>query len=465
MEEQMLLSTLRKINKTLLLVLVFVISVAVVQAAGFESGNLTGWTADGGVAVVGSDSHSLGGSNWTVNPYGDFMARLFPSGSTMFDTATSQLGLSSVENTAIKNFLTIQSQTGGGNPNPTNAAWIKRTVELQVGVTYTFAWNYLSTDYTPFNDGSMMTLVHSTNSNITPTLNNEQQRYALLGFTNPGTGNYSTGSYGSTGWQIATITVPESGTYFLGFTAFNLGDTVLSPILFIDELQGTTTLNGQAFGPVAPNEGSLAPSTDTQAPSPTPVYGNSAITNQQNTKRQSDFSSATGHGAKVDILGSGNDVYIEQAGSTGHFAGVGIIGDDNDVSVSQISSSNARHYADVVINGSNNLLSLTQEDTDKIQFINVNGNFNTITTVQSGTGNHFLDLGIDGNNHSASITQSGSGSHSARIMLDGTQPWTFELNQNGDTGKNYTLPHDMSDSSTVSGTCNAVGGCELTVNQ
>jgi fibronectin-binding autotransporter adhesin len=105
---------------------------------------------------------------------------------------------------------------------------------------------------------------------ITPNLNNSQLRYALLGFTNPGTGNYATDSYGSTGWQMARFTVPETGTYILGFASFNLGDTALSPMLFIDEIQGTTTLNGQTFAPVAPNAGSTAPPAEPPPPPPPP---------------------------------------------------------------------------------------------------------------------------------------------------------------------------------------------------
>ena len=256
--------------KKILIALLFYSTVAAwsqslsAQSPGFEAGTLAGWTTSGvDVVAVGTTNASLGGKNWTVNPYGTKMAQLFPSGSVQFDTATSSLGLNATENTAIRQFMSANA--GGGNPNPTNASWIKRELTLQAGTTYTFGWNYLSTDYTPFNDGSMMSLTHSTKAGVIPTLNNSAQRYALLGFTNPGTGNYSTGSYGSTGWQQATFTVPETGTYVLGFATFNLGDTTLSPMLFIDELQGTTTLNGQPFSPVNPNPGSTAP-----PPSPPP---------------------------------------------------------------------------------------------------------------------------------------------------------------------------------------------------
>ena len=252
--------------KKILLALMLVCSNAFGQA-GFETGNLTGWTTSGvdTTASQALTNFAVGnGKSWTINPYGSWMGKLYPSGSVQFDSATSSLGLTSVENTAIRQFMTANA--GGGQPNPTNASWMKRTMTLSAGTTYSFAWNYLSTDYTPFNDGSMITLVHSTNASITPTLNNSQQRYGLLGFTNPGTGNYATDSYGSTGWQKATFTVPVTGDYVLGFATFNLGDTTLSPMLFVDEIQGTTLLNGVAFAPIAPNPGSTAPSATAPAP-------------------------------------------------------------------------------------------------------------------------------------------------------------------------------------------------------
>jgi len=246
---------------------------------GTGTQSATGWNDTGvGVSVVtGVTNYSPGGGKtWNINPYGTKMASI-QGGGMSFDQITSGLGLTGVENTAIKNMLTYQSQNGGGgNPTPTTGSYMKREVTLQAGQTYTMAWQYLSTDYTPFNDGSIMSLVHKTNANITPTLNNKQQRYSLLGFTNPGTGNYATGSYGATGWQVATFTVPVAGTYILGFTSFNLGDTALSPILLVDEVQGTTSLNGQSFAPVNPNPGSDAPPPPPPpAPSvPTAVYNN-----------------------------------------------------------------------------------------------------------------------------------------------------------------------------------------------
>ena len=252
--------------KKILLALLLVCSNAFGQA-GFETGNVNGWTISGGDSIASQAVVNLCTGNskcWTINPYGSWMGKLYPSGSVQFNSATTSLGLTTAENTAIRQFMTTNA--GGGDPTPTNASWMKRTMTLTAGTTYSFAWNYVSTDYTPFNDGSMVTLVHSSNAGVIPTLNNSQQRYGLLGFTNPGTGNYATDSYGSTGWQKVTFTVPQTGDYVLGFATFNLGDTALSPMLFVDEIQGTTLLNGTAFAPIAPNPGSTAPSATTPTP-------------------------------------------------------------------------------------------------------------------------------------------------------------------------------------------------------
>ena len=146
------------------------------------------------------------------------------------------------------------------NGNPTDAAWITRDVQLTAGIVYTMSWNYVGTDYVPFNDGSITSLVPvSIQSNPTIKVNNSVGNYALLGFTNPGTGDYSTNSFGSTGWQISTYEVSVTGTYKLGFAVFNLDDTALSPALMIDNQLGETErcLSGStqcsSFGGVAPN--------------------------------------------------------------------------------------------------------------------------------------------------------------------------------------------------------------------
>lgn len=288
-------------------------STSAISDAGFESGSLDGWQkgtqtgsltsgsiSGGGTGVtlissavafnapargaVGSPTLPDGSPNpyyqpavipttWSFAPYGAHAAALQPRGQATFDAAMTSLGLSSANVTALKSMMTSQAAASGyGSGSPTDAAWITRQVTLSAGVTYTMSWNYIGTDYVPFNDGSLTSLVPVTASAATVTVNNQNASYALLGFTNPGTGDYSTGTYGSTGWQVSTYEVSESGEYVLGFAVFNLDDTSLSPVLLVDSQPGATTKNGESFGGVAPNNPD-APSvvTTTIAPEPDPT--------------------------------------------------------------------------------------------------------------------------------------------------------------------------------------------------
>jgi hypothetical protein len=267
--------------------------------AGFEDGTFTGWekgtqtgtlgtTINGngtGVTIftgsrtfthsqhgaMGSPTKQDGSENpyyapavaagsWTFGPNNASKAvALQPVGQITFSDAMTALGLSGSPQTAIQAQLTADRNTSGfGSPTPTNAAWITREVQLTAGTIYTMSWNYLGTDYVPYNDGSVTALVPVTVTG-TPviTVNNYVQSYALLGFTNPGTGDYSTNSYGATGWQTSTYEVDITGTYKLGFAVFNLGDTGLSPVLMIDSEAGSTErcVSGTCttFGGVEPN--------------------------------------------------------------------------------------------------------------------------------------------------------------------------------------------------------------------
>lgn len=265
---------------------------------GTITGNGTGVTLINGSVTFNAPSHGAVGSptkpdgspnpyyqpavtptTWTFAPYGTYGAALQPTGNVTFDAATSALGLTSAENQAIKTKLQQDQQASGlGNPNPTNAAWFTKNISLTAGTTYTMSWNYIGTDYVPFNDGSITSLVYQgTGSTPVVTVNNYVQNYALLGFTNPGTGDYSTGTYGSTGWQVSTYQVDITGDYLLGFAVFNLGDTSLSPVLLVDSQPGTTLANGQPFGAVAPNN----PNAPTVNPTPsTPTVTGTTTTDQ-----------------------------------------------------------------------------------------------------------------------------------------------------------------------------------------
>lgn len=309
----------KQIFSSISVALVFVLTVAMfagvtsVKAAsfpnaGFEDGTFTGWdkgtqTGTLGASITGNGtgvtiftgsrtfthgSHGAMGiptspyyapavaaGSWTFSPKNATKAVLLqPKGEQTFSQATTALGLSSTEVGQIQSLLTSQAQASGfGGGNPTDASWITREVELTAGDTYTMAWNYIGTDYVPFNDGSITSLVPVTVAG-TPviTVNNYVQSYALLGFTNPGTGDYSTNSFGSTGWQTSTYEVSVTGTYKLGFASFNLDDQALPPALMVDSEAGSTQkcISGTCttFGGVEPNNETaptVAPTTTSPA--------------------------------------------------------------------------------------------------------------------------------------------------------------------------------------------------------
>lgn len=420
---------------------------------GFEDGDYEEWTVSNGSTTLrttwssngsgvqvttGMQNYCPGGGLcWTITPYGSYMVAI-QAGSTSpsFDSAMTTLGLASSDITTIRN--TIYSN---GNMYPTNASSISRTVYLQAGITYTFAWQYLSTDYVPYNDGSMITL---TGGPGTPTLNGQTQNYALLGFTNPGTGNYSTNSYGATGWQVAVFTVPADGNYMLGFSSFNLGDTALSPILFIDQLQGTTLKNGTEFTPVPPNEGSSAPSAPPPPPTE-PTYPAVSITTNQ-TIKMGQTNAVTNNSIYIQSFGDNNTVSIEQFSKFNAVRGINgaqamlINGNNNTITINQGTASTilGNNLAEVAITGNGNTVSLTQQQNGKYAEVVVNGASNSLSLQQNDLGGKSLFANILGDSNSVTTLQAGSGNH----FIDINAPYggaNINITQTGDTQKLFSL--------------------------
>lgn len=430
---------------------------------GFESGTTTNWTISNGTGTAKTSNWSSngegvqtssgvtnyspgGGKTWNIAPYGNHMMVIQAgSGSPTFDNAAESLGLTTQQVTDIKNFLTAQ----GGNSTPTNASWAKRSVTLEAGKTYVVAWQYLSTDYVPFNDGSMMTLVGPS----VPTLNNENKNYSLLGFTNPGTGNYATDSYGATGWQLATITVTVSGDYTLGFASFNLGDTALSPILFVDDLQGSTTLNGTTFGPIPPNEGSSAPvtgggSTAPACPNNSTCSQDAFSANAGFTNRANVWTSQTGNKVIIEQIGSYNSATVMQNGKK-NYTELHINGSNNTSTVSQTSTgTTTSNYIEATLSGNNNSTNLTQNGsagTKGIYLIGTDGS-NNVTVQQTDSGNHYAEINLTGGNKTVNLTQSGSASHMAKIELSGGAT-SMTATQAGSTQQFYSIQHNCATAS------------------
>ena len=203
-------------------------------------------------------------------------------------------------------------------------------------------------------------------------------------------------------------------------------------------------------------------------PPPTPVYGPSGASAAQQSRIDAAIAAGTaGRGATVEanIMGNDNDIHITQAGGPSYI-NLMILGNTNSFDATQDMDIGAHAYNETTIIGDTNNVDLYQNGTgNKAAFISVTGNSNTASVIQKDSGEHYVNLEITGDNHNASIWQWGSGDKSANVVLDGTQPWNFDLQQSGPSQQNYTLPHGMSDGSVVSGTCAAIGGCNLSVIQ
>ena len=265
-------------------------------------------------------------------------------------------------------------------------------------------------------------------------------------------------------WTSPMINVTNANAYvyyYIFFPTTKSGDGCgldcdsmqIAEITFYYDANDTTTSTATGSGTVT-NPGAA----------PTPVYS-SSINPSQAMRRAANLAAAAGHNANVNIVGNDNEISVQQIGGR-HYALVDVEGDSNVADVLQTTSSSARHYLEASIIGNANNLVLQQRDTGKNMFAEVDGNDNTLTVNQKGLGNHYLDISLIGDDHNASIVQDGSGNHAATIELEnGGGAWNFVLNQTGSTSKIYSLPHSMSNGSTVSGVCNVVAGCNLTVNQ
>jgi hypothetical protein len=200
------------------------------------------------------------------------MVGLQPNSIANYSTMTTALGLSSASITALNGQV---ASTGG---SITSGAWIAKDFTFAAGTTFKMAWVYTSTDYVPFNDGSLASLVNKNSATTFGTINGVSAQYILLGATNPGTGNYSTGSYGSTGWQQINYNIATAGDYKVGFAVFNQGDTSLSPVLFVNDNLGTVNKNGTLFGAVASNDPTMPSGPSTPTPTPPAVTVTSETT-------------------------------------------------------------------------------------------------------------------------------------------------------------------------------------------
>ncbi|QHL90472.1 autotransporter domain-containing protein [Sphingomonas changnyeongensis] len=203
---------------------------------GFEDNSLTGWTVGGGVTLVGSDQLNLGGTPFEVGARGSFMARILPNGSNINRSAAEALlGLTAGS---------IAATNAPGFAASTNFGLMTRSFNLAAG-TYSFGWSYAAQDYDPYDDGVFFSLVGA----------GVQRINVLAGNISGQPDSVIVGTYGSTPWRIATFTIDVTGTYQLGFGAYNNLDDGLDPVLFLDDGLGLLSANGVPIDPVGSDSG------------------------------------------------------------------------------------------------------------------------------------------------------------------------------------------------------------------
>lgn len=199
-------------------------------------------------------------------------------------------------------------------------------------------------------------------------------------------------------------------------------------------------------------------------PAPVPVY-RSAITTVQQVQVNTAYAVTASNNIDLTVIGNSNDVDITQL-SNGNYLLMYLQGNSNVTDITQSGTNLDRNFADInIVGSSNNLTFVQQGDSEKQAFLDINGSFGTYTITQQGSGEHYLDLTSVGNDATITVLQEGLGNHAATVELANSGGnWNFDLTQSGDTNQLYSLPHDLSDNTVVSGVCTS-GTCNLTVNQ
>lgn len=186
--------------------------------ADFESG-LGSWSTIGAVSATGSTTVTTFDSVvWSIGAAGSTMAHLVSSGSPVGDIE-SILGLGAGALNALN------TNPDGGSL--TNGSALYRSFSANVGDTISFAWDYVATDYIPFNDPAFALLIGPNNTiDVLASIHGLGQ---------------SVGTSGHSGWQTFDETFSVAGTYTLAFVTTNDKDQVLDSHLFIDATAGSCT--------------------------------------------------------------------------------------------------------------------------------------------------------------------------------------------------------------------------------
>ena len=179
--------------------------------AGFEDG-LNGWTTVGGVVATGSTTiTTYDNVEWDIFASGSAMAQLNPTGIDV-STVASALGIDA---------SALSDPTGG----ITDASAIYQSFSAAAGDTVSMYWDYVATDYIPYDDPAFALIIgpDSTVTTLASIYGNGQ----------------NVGTSGHSGWQKFSHTFATGGNYTLAFVTTNTRDTALDSYLFLDNQSGS----------------------------------------------------------------------------------------------------------------------------------------------------------------------------------------------------------------------------------
>ena len=106
--------------------------------------------------------------------------------------------------------------------------------------------------------------------------------------------------------------------------------------------------------------------------------------------------------------------------------------------------------------GNNNDVDVYQNGTH-IHYLDIHADDTKVETWQEGTGEHYSHAYFYGtaDGSEVDLMQKGNANHNAQIRLQGNQPTTLNLLQQGSTNQSYNLTQ----------TCYTTGGCTVNVTQ
>lgn len=189
--------------------------------SGFESGDLSNWGSTGNVSVSTSILNFLTQNYGGIGPIdtfeGNYMAQL-SAGTTSASTLASIMGTTEAALEATNNGV-----------NARDGSLIYQSSSANAGDSFTFNWNFVEEDYTPYDDWAFYGVQFE--GGVT-----ELFKFASLATTGPNQ------DANINGWESITVTASQTGNYTFYFGVVNALDTQLDSNLFIDGITGTGDL-------------------------------------------------------------------------------------------------------------------------------------------------------------------------------------------------------------------------------